>query len=299
MRLVVAAVLVLSCAGPAAEAGDGLNCRDGKDAPPRLAARPEPLGAVGLSVDHGRVAAREEARRDPAAGFDAFDVWVGDAKEEDLARWEAGAKASGLAHRRRVRADPARGRRRGDRGGEAPRLRVPRRARRELLHARDRGGGAAARPRRAVPAPRPCRSSSRPTAGASPRTSCARSATRSGFPTCASTSTSPTTSWPARWAASSRRRRRRRSSSSSTARSCSTAASRTASRCRWTSTTRLYARHVERTSVMWKHVMVRWLKDAARGDVFPFRVELGPPDYAILGGGRPRDHGPLGSSRRP
>ena len=46
----------------------------------------------------------------------------------------------------------------------------------------------------------------------------------------------------------------------------------------------VYARHVERTAVMWKLVMVRWLKYAARGDVFPFRVELGPPDYAILGG---------------
>ena len=44
-----------------------------------------------------------------------------------------------------------------------------------------------------------------------------------------------------------------------------------------------YRRHVERTSLMWKNVMVRWLKGAGRGDVFPFRVELGPPDYAILG----------------
>ena len=29
--------------------------------------------------------------------------------------------------------------------------------------------------------------------------------------------------------------------------------------------------------------MVGWLRGAKRGDVFPFRVELGPPDYAILG----------------
>jgi hypothetical protein len=29
--------------------------------------------------------------------------------------------------------------------------------------------------------------------------------------------------------------------------------------------------------------MVGWLRTAQRGDVFPFRVELGPPDYAILG----------------
>jgi hypothetical protein len=44
-----------------------------------------------------------------------------------------------------------------------------------------------------------------------------------------------------------------------------------------------YRAHLERTSALWKRVMVRWLRGAQRGDVFPFRVELGPPDYAILG----------------
>jgi sugar phosphate isomerase/epimerase len=43
-----------------------------------------------------------------------------------------------------------------------------------------------------------------------------------------------------------------------------------------------YRAHVERTSALWKRVMVRWLRGAQAGDVFPFRVELGPPDYAIL-----------------
>ena len=33
---------------------------------------------------------------------------------------------------------------------------------------------------------------------------------------------------------------------------------------------------------LWKKVMVGWLKTAKRGDLFPFRVELGPPGYAIL-----------------
>jgi hypothetical protein len=33
---------------------------------------------------------------------------------------------------------------------------------------------------------------------------------------------------------------------------------------------------------LWKRVMARWLRDAQPGDVFPFRVELGPPGYAIL-----------------
>ena len=44
-----------------------------------------------------------------------------------------------------------------------------------------------------------------------------------------------------------------------------------------------YRAHAERTSALWKRVMVRWLRGARPGDVFPFRVELGPPDYAILG----------------
>ena len=33
---------------------------------------------------------------------------------------------------------------------------------------------------------------------------------------------------------------------------------------------------------LWKKVMVGWLKTARPGDLFPFRVELGPPVYAIL-----------------
>lgn len=35
-------------------------------------------------------------------------------------------------------------------------------------------------------------------------------------------------------------------------------------------------------AAMWKRAMVHWLKEAQPGDVFPFRVELGPPGYAIL-----------------
>ena len=33
---------------------------------------------------------------------------------------------------------------------------------------------------------------------------------------------------------------------------------------------------------LWKRVMTAWLKTARRGDLFPFRVELGPPGYAIV-----------------
>jgi len=33
---------------------------------------------------------------------------------------------------------------------------------------------------------------------------------------------------------------------------------------------------------LWKRTMIAWLKQAGAGDVFIFRVELGPPSYSIL-----------------
>jgi len=45
----------------------------------------------------------------------------------------------------------------------------------------------------------------------------------------------------------------------------------------------VYREHLDRVAALWKRVMVGWLRSARRGDVFPFRVELGPPGYAILG----------------
>ena len=44
-----------------------------------------------------------------------------------------------------------------------------------------------------------------------------------------------------------------------------------------------YREPVDRVANLWKRVMLGWLRTARRGDVFPFRVELGPPGYAILG----------------
>jgi hypothetical protein len=40
--------------------------------------------------------------------------------------------------------------------------------------------------------------------------------------------------------------------------------------------------HAKRFAALWKKTMVSWLKRAKPGDVLPFRVELGPPGYAIL-----------------
>jgi hypothetical protein len=40
--------------------------------------------------------------------------------------------------------------------------------------------------------------------------------------------------------------------------------------------------HAKRFAALWKRTMVAWLERAKPGDVLPFRVELGPPSYAIL-----------------
>jgi sugar phosphate isomerase/epimerase len=40
--------------------------------------------------------------------------------------------------------------------------------------------------------------------------------------------------------------------------------------------------YARRFAALWKKVMVSWLQQANPGDVLPFRVELGPPGYAIL-----------------
>jgi hypothetical protein len=40
--------------------------------------------------------------------------------------------------------------------------------------------------------------------------------------------------------------------------------------------------HARRFATLWKQIMVQWLKGGQPGDVFPFRVELGPPGYAIV-----------------
>ena len=40
--------------------------------------------------------------------------------------------------------------------------------------------------------------------------------------------------------------------------------------------------HARRFATLWKKAMVSWLERAKPGDVLPFRVELGPPSYAIL-----------------
>lgn len=40
--------------------------------------------------------------------------------------------------------------------------------------------------------------------------------------------------------------------------------------------------HAKNFAQLWKRAMVYWLKSAKPGDLFVFRVELGPPNYSIL-----------------
>ena len=76
---VVSFAVLAACAPPAPAQEPRLNCRDGKDAPPRL------LIVQNLWGLRGYPSAAEEWSDDKkvaeirAAGFDAFDVWVGGA----------------------------------------------------------------------------------------------------------------------------------------------------------------------------------------------------------------------------
>jgi hypothetical protein len=95
MRTLLFLALLLPASAPAQD--PSLNCRDGKDATPRLQIV---LNVWGLQA---YPSAKEEWTEDKkvqeiaAAGFDAFDVWIGNAKEEDFSRWKTLAEGSGLA----------------------------------------------------------------------------------------------------------------------------------------------------------------------------------------------------------
>jgi hypothetical protein len=92
-----ALVALLLAGASSALAGDGtLNCRDGKDAPPRLLLV---QNLWGLRAYPSAVEEWPDARKVAeikAAGFDAFDVWVGGAVEADLARWQELGRAHGI-----------------------------------------------------------------------------------------------------------------------------------------------------------------------------------------------------------
>jgi hypothetical protein len=74
----------------------GLNCRDGRDAAPRLLLVQNLWGLRAYPAADTEWPDEKKVREIASAGFDAFDVWVGGAKEADLARWKALGAAHGL-----------------------------------------------------------------------------------------------------------------------------------------------------------------------------------------------------------
>jgi hypothetical protein len=82
--------------GRADAVGTSLNCRDGREAPPRLRIFLNLWGLRAYPGDGEEWPEEEKVRRLGAAGFDGFDVWVGGATDDDIERWESLARAHDL-----------------------------------------------------------------------------------------------------------------------------------------------------------------------------------------------------------
>jgi len=281
MRLAAAAVLVFAAAGPA-PAGEGLNCRDGRDAPPRLQLVQNLWGLSAYPSAKDEWPLEKKLAEVKAAGFDAFDVWVGDAKEEDLARWEAAAKASGLGVG--VEFGPTR----------------PEDADAAIAAAKRLGS---------VYLDAHAASYFTPEAEAEALLrGLVERCRAAGMPLVVQTHRGRVTQDLLRTVGYAQRIPDMRFDldfshyivagelggefSKEAAAALFVLADKAimldgrvsnGEQVQVDADNPAYARHVERTATMWKRVMVRWLRYAERGDVFPFRVELGPPDYAILG----------------
>jgi hypothetical protein len=282
MRLVAAAFAVLACMGPAARAQDRLNCRDGRDAPPRLQLVQNLWGLASYPSAAEEWPLERKLEEIRAAGFDAFDVWVGGASEADLARWEAAAKASRLAVG--VEFGPTR-----------------------LEDAE--AGIAAARRFGSVYLDAHVGSYFTPEweAEALLRGLVDR-CREAGVPLVIQTHRGRVTQDLLRTVGYAQRIPDLRfdldfshyivagEMGGEFSKEAATALFVLADRAimldgrvsngeqvQVDADNPAYRRHTDRTATMWKRVMVRWLRYAQRGDVFPFRVELGPPDYAILG----------------
>jgi hypothetical protein len=65
-----------------------LNCHDGKESPPRLQIVLNVWGLQAYPAPKEEWTEERKVREIAAAGFDAFDVWIGGAKEADFSRWK-------------------------------------------------------------------------------------------------------------------------------------------------------------------------------------------------------------------
>lgn len=281
MRLSLrAAACLLTCAAPAL-ASDGLNCRDGKDAPPRLQLVQNLWGLSAYPSAKEEWPLEKKLAEIRAAGFDAFDVWVGDAKEEDLARWEAGAREHGLGIG--VEFGPLR-----PEDADAAIAAAKRLGSVYLdAHAASYFTPEAEAEALLLGLVERCRAASMPLVIQTHRGRVTQDLLR----TVGYAQRIPDLRFDVDFSHYIVAGEMGGEFSKEAAAALFVLADRATMLDGRVSNGEqvqvdlgnpAYQRHVERTATMWKHVMVRWLKYAERGEVFPFRVELGPPDYAIL-----------------
>jgi hypothetical protein len=86
LRIAVAACS-LAIAAPSSLSADDLNCRDGKDAPPRLYLVQNLWGLQKYPSPADEWPVEKQLAEIKAAGFDAFDVWIGGMKPEEVEKW--------------------------------------------------------------------------------------------------------------------------------------------------------------------------------------------------------------------
>jgi hypothetical protein len=263
-----------------------LNCRDGKDGPPRLVVFQNLWGLRAYPSAGEEWPDERKAAEIKAAGFDGFDVWVGGASEADLARWEALARAHGLAIG--VEFGPERVEDADAAIVAAKRLGSP------YLDAHvasyftpEREAGALVRG-----LVERCRAAGMPLVVQTHRGRVTQDLLR----TVALAEAIPDLRFdldfshylvagemtgalpPAAEAALGALMRRAAMLDGRVS---------NGEQVQVDLLDPAHREHVERVAALWKRVMSGWLRGASRGDVFPFRVELGPPGYAIVGpGGR-------------
>ncbi len=275
-------LVCLAFACPAVAAPPALNCRDGKDAPPRLQIVQNLWGLRAYPSAESEWPDERKAREIQASGFDAFDVWVGGAREEDLARWKALGEAHGLGIG--VEFDLAR-----PEDADAA-IAAAKRLRSVYLDAHVANYFTPEKEAEAL------------LRGLVER--CAKA----GMPLVVQTHRGRVTQDLLRTVAYAKAIPDLRFdldfSHYLVAGEMGGALSPEAEAAlgllmeratmldgRVTNGEQVqvdllnpaYRAHVDRHAALWKRVMIGWLRTAQRGDVFPFRVELGPPDYAILG----------------
>jgi hypothetical protein len=276
----VAALALVAAHGQAQTSN--LNCRDGKDAPPRLQIVQNLWGLRAHPSAADEWPEEKKLREIKAAGFDAFDVWVGGAKEEDLVRWKGLAERHGLGI-----------------GVEFGPERVE-----------DIGAGIAAAKRLGsvyLDAHVASYFTPEPEAEALLRGLVERSR-RADMPLVIQTHRGRVTQDLLRTVAYAKAIPELRfdldfshylvagehtgalpaAAEAALALLMERAAMldgrvSNGEQVQVDLLNPAYREHLDRVAALWKRVLVGWLRGAQRGDVFPFRVELGPPGYAILG----------------